>query len=174
MAFSLAQRLQALGVPQDMGLEVERQITTGTGSAFHFQLVGFPTIDAVNLADGITAGTVDPNLLTEGSIVPAVATEIAEAINAVPVNTVAPVLSGTPTVGQVLTVTNGTWTSKPGTPAYTRAWYRDAAVIAGQTGTTYTLVTDDVGANITARVVATNVNGASAPVSSNAVGPVVA
>lgn len=173
MTQTLAQRLQNLGVPQDMGLEVERQINAGTGNAFLLQCVGFVGEDAVNLAMGITAGTINPVALAEGSVVPDVAVEISKAINVAPRNTVAPALSGTPTVGQVLTVTNGTWVSNVGTPSYARAWYRDNTVISGQTGTTYTLVSDDVGANISVRVTATNVHGSSTA-TSNSLGPVVA
>jgi hypothetical protein len=172
MTQTLAQRLQNLGVPQDMGQEVERQINAGTGNAFLLQCVGFVGEDAVNLANGITAGTINPVALSGGSVVPDVAVEIAKAINVAPRNTVAPVLSGTPTVGQALTVTNGTWVSKVGAPSYARVWYRDNDVILGQTVATYTLVSGDVGANISVRVTATNVHGSSVA-TSNSLGPVV-
>ena len=41
-----------------------------------------------------------------------------------PVNTVAPVISGTTTLGSVLTTTNGTWTNSP--TSYTYQWKRGA------------------------------------------------
>lgn len=94
------------------------------------------------------------------------------AVTQTPANTAAPVLSGTPTVGQTLTVTNGTWTGTP-TPTIERAWLRDDVAIAGQTGTTYVLSEDDVGAEISVRVTGTNSAG-SAQATSNAVGPVAA
>lgn len=83
-----------------------------------------------------------------------------------------PVLSGTPTVGETLTVTNGT---AGGTPAATfaRAWLRDGAAIAGATGTTRVLTEDDVDALISVRVTATNSAGSDVAIS-NELGPVVA
>src|SRR5690625_196524 len=69
--------------------------------------------------------------------------------------TVDPVLSGTPTVGETLTVTNGT---AGGTPAatFSRQWLADGTEIAGATGATYTLAEDDIGQTITCVVTATN------------------
>src|SRR5690625_4479416 len=86
--------------------------------------------------------------------------------------TVDPVLSGTPTVGETLTVTNGT---AGGTPAATfaRTWLRDGTEIAGATGTTHVLTEDDVDALISVQVTATNSAG-SDEVISNELGPVVA
>jgi len=85
----------------------------------------------------------------------------------VPVNTAAPVISGTGTVGQVLTSTVGTWTYVP--TSYRRQWRRGAVNIPGATGTTYTLVVADSGTNITMQLIAVNAAGESAPVISNAI-----
>lgn len=104
--------------------------------------------------------------------VDAVDAAVAMASAAVPANTVAPALSGTATVGQTLTVTNGTWTGSP-TPTYSRAWLRDGVVIPGATGTTYVLVGADEDAVITVRVTATNTTGTASAVS-NASAPVAA
>lgn len=90
-------------------------------------------------------------------------------VTGAPVNTVAPVASGTPHVGQQLSVTNGTFTGAGIT--YTRAWKRNGVAIGGATGATYTLVLADLGASITCTVTATNVDGA-ASATSNALGPV--
>lgn len=86
--------------------------------------------------------------------------------------TVDPALSGTPTVGETLTVTNGT---AGGTPeaAFVRAWLRDDVAIAGETATTYVLTEDDVDALISVRVTATNSAGSDVA-TSNELGPVVA
>lgn len=86
--------------------------------------------------------------------------------------TVDPVLSGTPTVGETLSVTNGT---AGGIPAatFTRAWLRDGVEIAGATGTTRVLTEDDLGARISVRVTATNSAGSDVAIS-NELGPVVA
>lgn len=88
-----------------------------------------------------------------------------------PANTVAPAITGTATVGQTLTVSNGTWTNSP--TGYARQWTRDGADIAGATGATYTLVAGDSGKMIGARVTATNADGSGAAIAA-AVGPVTA
>ena len=77
-----------------------------------------------------------------------------------PVNTVAPVISGTTTLGSVLTTTNGTWTGT--TPiTYSYQWKRNGSNILGETNSTYTLVVADSSANITCSVTATNSVGSS-------------
>jgi hypothetical protein len=84
-----------------------------------------------------------------------------------PVNTVAPVISGTATIGQTLTSTTGTWTSDTGVTGYLYQWIRDATLITGATNSTYVLALADVGFDITCRVAATDTDGTSAYVSSN-------
>ncbi len=73
-----------------------------------------------------------------------------------PVNSVAPAITGTATVGEILTVTNGTWS---GSPTYTRQWYRNGVAITGETATTYLLVAGDSGKSITVIVTALNAGG---------------
>ena len=82
-----------------------------------------------------------------------------------PVNSTLPVISGTTTLGSVLTTTNGTWTNSP--ISYTYQWKRGATNIGTNT-TTYTLVTADSGAAITCVVTATNASG-STPATSNTI-----
>lgn len=81
-----------------------------------------------------------------------------------PVNTIAPVITGTAQVGQVLSGTVGTWT---GSPTFARQWRADGADIPGATTSTYTPVVGDIGKAITFAVTATNasgsVNATSAP-----------
>ncbi|RWR32531.1 hypothetical protein D2T31_00670 [Sinirhodobacter populi] len=85
-----------------------------------------------------------------------------------PTNLTAPSISGTPTVGQALTATEGTWT---GGPIVTLQWLRNGAAISGATGLTYLLIAADAGANISVRATATNAGG-SVSATSTAVGPV--
>ena len=87
----------------------------------------------------------------------------------VPVNTIAPVISGTATIGQTLTSTTGTWTSDTGVTGYLYQWYRGNTLITGATNNTYVLVLADVGFDITCRVAATDTDGTSAYVSSNTI-----
>jgi hypothetical protein len=77
---------------------------------------------------------------------------------AAPVNTGLPVITGTPTVGQTISTTDGTWTGSP-TPTYTYQWKRAGGNIAGATANTYTLVPADTAALITVTVTATNASG---------------
>ena len=72
-----------------------------------------------------------------------------------PVNTVAPVISGTTTLGSVLTSTTGTWTGNP-SPTFSFIWTRNGLPILGATSSTYTLVVADSNANINCEVDADN------------------
>ena len=87
-----------------------------------------------------------------------------------PVNSVAPAVTGTATVSQVLTVSNGTWSESPS--SYSYQWLRCTAVqvaanavpavctaISGATSNTYTLVSADATRFVVAAVTATNANG---------------
>lgn len=76
-----------------------------------------------------------------------------------PANTVLPVISGTLTIGSLLSTTDGTWTgTAPIT--YTYQWKRGGVDIGGATTSTYTLAAADSGATITVTVTATNAAGA--------------
>jgi hypothetical protein len=77
-----------------------------------------------------------------------------------PFNTIAPVVSGTNTVGSLLTTTNGTWSgSLPIT--YTYQWLRNGLNISGATSSNYTLVTADTSNVVSCRVTATNSVGSA-------------
>lgn len=87
----------------------------------------------------------------------------------VPVPTVAPVVSGTPAVGQLLTTTNGTWDNSP--TSYTYKWLNDNGYIVGATAQTYTVQGGDVGLTVGCEVTAINDVGPALS-NSNFVGPV--
>ena len=76
-----------------------------------------------------------------------------------PVNTAAPVVSGTGTVGQNLTTTNGTWSNVP--VAYTYQWLRNGAAILGAINPVYALVGADSTRSISCQVRAENAAGAN-------------
>ncbi|WP_029015207.1 DUF4347 domain-containing protein, partial [Niveispirillum irakense] len=71
--------------------------------------------------------------------------------NSAPVNSVVPSISGTATVGNALSTTNGTWTDADGDGrSFTYQWYRaddnagtNLALISGATSANYTLTTSD-------------------------------
>ena len=91
--------------------------------------------------------------------------------SSIPVNSVAPAITGTAQVGQTLTTTNGTWTGNAAT--YTRQWKRNATVDVGAGALTYVCVAGDVGFPITCVVTATNSTGVTSA-TSNATANVIA
>ncbi len=97
----------------------------------------------------------------------------------VPVISVAPAVTGTTTVGQVLSSTTGTWTNQGGSVhTYAYQWQRDVlgnssySNISSATSSTYTLVDADDACHIKCLVTATNDVGASSASASNVVGVV--
>ena len=96
-----------------------------------------------------------------------------------PYNTVAPAVTGTPTVGQTLTTTNGTWAGDA-TITFARQWQAGNvadpndpswANISGATNLTYVLVSGQLAKYVRCRVTATNSVGSTIAYS-NVVGPV--
>jgi hypothetical protein len=101
-----------------------------------------------------------------GALVALLAAGSAQAMRtAAPVNTVPPAISGTPTVGQALTTSDGTWSNTPTSFAY--QWLRcngggnSCVNVANGTQKTYTLVGADAGHTMRARVTATNADGSN-------------
>jgi hypothetical protein len=103
-----------------------------------------------------------------------------------PINTVAPAVTGTETVGQTLSVTDGTWLNVP--TSYTYQWFRaitsggvivtsgaffTGVAIGGATSATYVLQAGDSGEKLYCEVTATNANGSTMK-QSNATGAIAA
>lgn len=134
--------------------------------------------DAVNIG-GATASTYTLQAADGGTNVRCVVTGTnsagsssansnAIAVEAAPVNTVAPALSGTTETGQTLTCSNGTWSNNP--DSFTYQWKRAGVSISGATASTYLLDVADEGELIRCDVTATNEAG-STTAQSNAVTP---
>lgn len=88
----------------------------------------------------------------------------------IPVNTVAPAVTGGTSIGSTLTCGNGTWTNSPTSYAYqweadTGAGYAD---LTGETASTLDTTGMASGDLVRCKVVASNAYGASAPATSNA------
>ncbi len=87
-----------------------------------------------------------------------------------PVNTSAPVISGQPYVGKILSSTVGTWRNTP--TSYTYQWIRcdglgnNCGQISGSTAKTYTPTSADVNHTLESWVTATNAGGTVGPVNS--------
>lgn len=88
-----------------------------------------------------------------------------------PVNSVAPVASGTSVVGSTLSCSTGTWSNTP--TGYAYQWLRDGSNISGATSSTYQLQSGDEGADVSCRVTASNAAG-STSADSNEIGPITA
>lgn len=129
-----------------------------------------PAVDAKLIS--VAHVIVDPEQMAKRIFYSLITTtwRVAEAvrIGLPPAPTVAPVLTGGPTVGQTLTCSAGTWSYVPTSYAY--AWYVDG-VATPSLGTASTLV---LGAGlgghaVTCRVTATNAAGSAVSAFSNAV-----
>ena len=82
-----------------------------------------------------------------------------------PVNTALPAVSGMPTVGSLLSCSNGSWTgdslqapamSWPLTTPFAYQWLRDGGPIAGATSAAYVVQAADVGHSLACEVTAAN------------------
>jgi hypothetical protein len=96
--------------------------------------------------------------VTIGSNTGGINESLREAFPTTPASTAAPALTGTAAVGQALTCSQGSWSHEPIYLLY--QWSRNGTVIAGQTGSTYTLQAADQGHSITCSVTAGNGAGA--------------
>lgn len=75
-----------------------------------------------------------------------------------PVNTKAPVVSGTAAVDATLSCAPGLWTGKP-TPTYSYQWLRNGAPITGASSSSYAVQTADAGQSVSCQVTAHNSAG---------------
>jgi len=110
----------------------------------------------------------NPVIVTQGSTTVGISAAL---VPKAPVNTVAPVASGTPAAGQALSCSTGSWTGSPA-PTFSYEWLRDGVAIAGAIGSTYVVQTADQGNGLTCKVTASNKNGKAAAVSNTLTVPV--
>lgn len=89
-------------------------------------------------------------------------------VPSLPFNTAGPSVSGTPTVGSLLSCSSGSWTGEPelalsvGWPLsspFSYQWLRDGAPVGGATSSAYVIPAVDVGHALVCEVTATNVAG---------------
>lgn len=98
-------------------------------------------------------------------------TEVVSSIGA-PTNTAKPTITGTPSIGEQLTASTGTWTG--GVRSYAYQWQRCTTAvasvctsIAGATGKTYGVRVADVGERLRVVVTAANASGSKASATSD-------
>lgn len=83
-----------------------------------------------------------------------------------PVNTGAPTIPGTATVGDQVSCSPGTWS---GAPTFAFEWLRNGTAITGASAQAYGLIDADAGQQITCRVTATNQAGSPQAISNTLV-----
>jgi len=83
-----------------------------------------------------------------------------------PTASVDPAITGTPSVGNLLSCSNGTWANGP---TFTYQWLRNGSAIGGATANTYTVVAEDEGKTLQCRVTATNAYASPQAVSARVV-----
>ena len=81
---------------------------------------------------------------------------------AAPVNSVAPVVSGSTVNGSLLSTTTGAWS---GSPSFSYQWQRNGSPISGATASTYTTQPADGGTLVGVQVTATNAGGSASALS---------
>jgi hypothetical protein len=88
-----------------------------------------------------------------------------------PVNYSSPVVAGSEAVGQIASVSNGSWTldASYAPSSYSYQWRRDYVNISGATSNQYTLVAADAGKTVNAVVTATNQRGITVQNSANSI-----
>jgi hypothetical protein len=92
-----------------------------------------------------------------GLIVTGRAAQILSNTMPIPINSVAPAVTGTSQSGQVLTTTSGTWNTAT---SYTYQWMQNSTTpITGATNNTYTIQTTDIGSTLSCNVTAINTYG---------------
>jgi hypothetical protein len=88
-----------------------------------------------------------------------------------PVNLTPPVISGSTTIGSVLTCNPGTWS---GSPSFEYIWTRNETTIGGATSSTYTIQAIDAGTTLECEVKASNAIGSNEEGSNEIVVPAAA
>jgi alpha-tubulin suppressor-like RCC1 family protein len=132
-----------------------------------------------NAANGrLGNGTITPDVLVPTQIGSITNWELVDASSSMsaaitappaPANTTAPAITGTTSVGEILTVSDGTWTNTP--TSYSYKWKKadtsdgSYSDISGATSSTFTLTSDEAGKYLKAEVTATNAGGSTAELS---------
>ena len=83
-----------------------------------------------------------------------------------PVNAEVPVVTGSASLGQTLTTSDGLWSGSP-PPSFTYQWQRVTTNISGATSSTYLIIAADVGNTLRCVVTATNALGSASANSAN-------
>jgi hypothetical protein len=134
--------------------------TTGVTTTYQWLRAGAPIAGATALTYTVAPEDVGKAITlkatgTKGTAAPGTATSapVTGVIGDAPTLTTPPAVTGTPKVGETVTVSAPTW-SLP-TVVNTYQWQRNGTAIPGATATTYAVTAEDVGAALTAKVTGT-------------------
>ena len=100
----------------------------------------------------------------DGGSVPATSDPTAVVAGPPPSNNTLPAISGTPSPGNSLTCSDGSWSNNP--TGFAFAWSRDGSPISGAAAQTYAVQAADQGHTLTCTVIAHNDGGSSNPATS--------
>jgi len=123
------------------------------------------TIVPGDIGDLITCAVTATN--SEGSATVTTASVTGSPSASAPVNVVPPSISGPPVDEKTITAGNGTWLGVPA-PEFEHQWIRNGVDIPGETGQTFSPLTE-VGNTISVRVTATNASGSASATSGGVV-----
>jgi YVTN family beta-propeller protein len=132
------------------------------------------TGQTVSLQGGPQATITHTLTIPAGAPTPPVSTAVSPPVSTAvspPVSTAPPLISGTPSVGQTLAVSDGVWSGP--TSGFTYQWKRDGVPIAGAVGQTYVVQAADMGHAITCTVTAADGSSSSSATSAGVSVPVV-
>jgi hypothetical protein len=134
--------------------------TTGVSTAYQWLRAGSPIAGATALTYTVAPEDIGKAISlkatgTKSGGTPGTSTSapVSGVIGDAPTATTAPAISGTPKVGETLTVTAPVWSLATVVTAY--QWQRNGTAIPGATGTTYAVTPADVGAALTAKATGT-------------------
>lgn len=164
--------LEIARIPTDAG-QIALRAAAATNLKYSFKVVRNDPVTVGGLGTvrynrGLVAGPTNPNgrnedfdleVFTFGFVQKQIQVDPGAGGNP-PVPTVVPAISGTFTVGQLLTSTSGTWTGDA-TITYQYQWFANGVAIAGATASTYTLVAAQLGKRIQVRVQGNNAAGSA-------------
>jgi Carboxypeptidase regulatory-like domain len=109
--------------------------------------------------DEPTYSQADPVAATVGSTTQGIDAHLVPIASLFPANIGAPQLLGTPSPGDTLFCSTGSWTNNP--TSYSYGWLRNGTSIGGLTASTYLVQSTDLGASIACRVTAFNSYGSN-------------
>lgn len=153
---------------------------TGSPGTFTYQWlndaipIGGATSSTYLLTSGDVGDTITVAVIANNGVnsLPSTSAGVGPILDAIPVNSTPPTITGSATEPSTLTGNPGTWLNSP--TGFVWQWARSGADVIGETASTYDTGTADLTKTITVRVIGQNPAGSSPPVTSAPFGPILA